>query len=78
MDEMIVITSLDHKHGCFQFSDALNYANQMAEAGFSVVAETAPGAPLDGINVFYLKCAKETAMEAKAYFEENIIKKKKK
>lgn len=73
MDELIVFATLDHKHACFQFSDALSLAGKMIDAGFDVVAEAAPGAPISGMNMFYLKTYPAKVEEARKYFEENII-----
>ena len=46
-------------------SDAIRIAGKLIEKGFSVVAEMAPGAPIDGINLYYLKSTEHDAPEAR-------------
>ena len=73
MGDYVSIGRFGAENSFYQFSDVQKLAEQLIQAGFNAVVEMAPGAPLEGLNVFYLKVPKDQFLEAKKYFHEKIM-----
>ncbi|MFK8138156.1 MAG: hypothetical protein AB8E15_07340 [Bdellovibrionales bacterium] len=55
MDEYQLLVRLDATQGFNNISDVLDIVNEMAGSGISAIAESAPGSPLEGAHVYYIK-----------------------
>ncbi|MEC9282938.1 MAG: hypothetical protein VX642_09510 [Bdellovibrionota bacterium] len=72
MNKYVSIGRFGTENGFYQFSDVQKLAEQLIEAGFTAVVEMAPGAPLEGLNVFYLRVPEDQFLEAKRFFHEKL------